>query len=62
MAATKTTNATLRREAAKEMEHAREVTTDIVEYLTQYARENPGHAALACMGVGFVLGWKLKPW
>jgi hypothetical protein len=27
-----------------------------------YARENPESAALWCFGIGFVLGWKLKPW
>lgn len=41
---------------------ARQVTNDFVEYLTDYARQNPGTAALWCLGVGFVLGWKLKPW
>jgi len=35
-----------------------EMTTTI----TDYARENPGAAALWCLGVGFVIGWKLKPW
>lgn len=35
---------------------------DLVEYLTCYARQNPAHAALFCLGVGFILGWKLKPW
>ena len=40
----------------KDMQH------DLVEYAIDYARENPGHAALICMGIGFVLGWKLKPW
>ncbi len=41
---------------------AKQVTHDFVEYLTEYARENPGTAALCCLGVGFILGWKLKPW
>lgn len=27
-----------------------------------YARANPETVALWCVGVGFVLGWKLKPW
>jgi hypothetical protein len=27
-----------------------------------YIRENPESAALWCLGIGFVLGWKLKPW
>lgn len=48
--------------AQETMEDARQVTNDFVEYLTEYARQNPGTAALWCLGVGFVLGWKLKPW
>ena len=47
---------------SKSIESPQEITHDIVEYLTDYARQNPGYAALACIGVGFVLGWKLKPW
>ena len=39
-----------------------EMGTDIVCYLTDYAKQNPGYAALWCLGIGFVLGWKLKPW
>jgi len=35
---------------------------DFVHYLTEYARNNPGTTALWCLGIGFVLGWKLKPW
>jgi hypothetical protein len=35
---------------------------DIVSYLRTYAREKPDVAALWCFGIGFVLGWKLKPW
>lgn len=35
---------------------------DFVEYLKAYAREKPEMAALWCFGVGFILGWKLKPW
>jgi hypothetical protein len=37
-------------------------TEDIVEYLKAYAKEKPDVAALWCFGIGFVLGWKLKPW
>lgn len=37
-------------------------TTDLMEYLQEYTRERPEVAALWCLGVGFVLGWKLKPW
>jgi hypothetical protein len=36
--------------------------SDLVEYVRQYARERPGVVALSCLGIGFVLGWKLKLW
>ncbi len=35
---------------------------DIAEYLRAYARERPEVVALWCFGIGFILGWKLKPW
>ncbi|MBW3541182.1 MAG: hypothetical protein KY476_13015 [Planctomycetes bacterium] len=35
---------------------------DLVEYLKGYAREKPEMAALWCFGIGFVVGWRLKPW
>jgi len=38
------------------------VASDTLEHLRTYARENPGTAALWALGIGFVLGWKLKPW
>lgn len=56
-----TRNSTIRTTKQAEQE-VKEITHDVVEYLTDYARQNPGYAALCCMGVGFVLGWKLKPW
>jgi len=37
-------------------------SSDLVEYFRQYARERPEVVALWCLGIGFVLGWKLKPW
>jgi hypothetical protein len=36
--------------------------SDIVNFARQYAREKPGVVALWCIGIGFVLGWKMKPW
>ena len=39
-----------------------ELGRDVVQYLREYARENPETAALWCFGIGFVLGWKLKMW
>ncbi|MEX0703692.1 MAG: hypothetical protein WD069_16465 [Planctomycetales bacterium] len=35
---------------------------DLMEYLEAYTRENPKVVALWCFGLGFILGWKLKPW
>lgn len=35
---------------------------DLMDYLKSYAREKPDVAALWCFGLGFVIGWKLKPW
>jgi hypothetical protein len=35
---------------------------DLLTHLKMYASENPAEAALWCFGIGFVLGWKLKPW
>lgn len=35
---------------------------DAIAYVREYARQKPDMAALWCFGIGFVLGWKLKPW
>jgi len=63
MATTKNQRSSAREaEAVKhDLEQTREITRDVVDYLTEYAREKPGVAALVCLGAGFVLGWKLKP-
>jgi len=37
-------------------------TRDLVAYFREYAREKPTVVALWCLGIGVVLGWKLKPW
>jgi hypothetical protein len=44
--------------AGTELDAAR----DLVDYLKEYARQKPEVAALWCLGIGFILGWKLKPW
>ena len=55
-------------EIAYKSEPTRETATelkpldDMIEYLREYARERPEVVALTCFGVGFILGWKLKPW
>ena len=35
---------------------------DLLAYLREYARERPEVTALTCFAIGFILGWKLKPW
>jgi hypothetical protein len=40
-------------------EHA---ANDAVDWLKHYAREDPTSFGLWALGIGFVLGWKLKPW
>ncbi len=35
---------------------------DVYKYFQEYAKERPDVVALWCFGIGFVLGWKLKPW
>ena len=37
------------------------IVDDFVLYFKKYAQERPETFALACLGLGFVLGWKLKP-
>ncbi len=48
-------------EDLREIEPA-EMGRDMIQYLREYARDNPESAALWCFGLGFVLGWKLKIW
>lgn len=37
-------------------------SSDLVEYFRQYARQRPEVVALWCLGIGFVVGWKMKIW
>jgi hypothetical protein len=39
-----------------------EAASNALESFQEYARERPDVVALWCFGIGFVLGWKLKPW
>jgi hypothetical protein len=32
------------------------------EHFCEFGRERPGTLALWCLGLGFILGWKLKLW
>jgi hypothetical protein len=33
-----------------------------LEFLQDYSRERPEVVAMWAFGIGFILGWKLKPW
>lgn len=35
---------------------------DLQTYVRQYVKEQPEISMLTCLGIGFILGWKLKPW
>lgn len=39
-----------------------EAAGDAAESFRKYAAQRPDVVALWAFGVGFVLGWKLKPW
>ncbi len=66
MASTRTTAKSNGRKTAAKQEldfsDEVEIARDVVDYLKEYAREKPEVAALWCLGIGFILGWKLKPW
>lgn len=38
------------------------VFEDLMAYFKEYARDRPEMVALTFFGVGFILGWRLKPW
>lgn len=44
------------------MEGRKQPGQDLAAYVRDYARQEPEMAALWCLGIGFVLGWKLRPW
>ena len=38
------------------------MAAEAYDRLTDYARDRPMEFGLWALGIGFVLGWKLKPW
>ena len=38
------------------------MANDLVDRLKDYARDQPVSFGLWAVGIGFILGWKLKPW
>jgi hypothetical protein len=41
---------------------AEQTVRSVVESLEECARTQPLHFAAWAFGIGFILGWKLKPW
>lgn len=39
-----------------------EFLEDRIQAVEDYARVNPWSFGVCMLGIGFVLGWKLKPW
>jgi hypothetical protein len=65
MADRQTANKGNSRTAERRAMQEREITDvgqELIDYLSEYARESPEKTALWCLGIGFILGWKLKPW
>lgn len=62
MASQSTANISSSWQSAQSSHDEHNVGRDLVEYLKEYAREKPEVAMLWCFGIGFILGWKLKPW
>ena len=60
--ATKTRHAPANDLASKAAKSVRQPAEGAMNYLREYAKENPEAAAIWCLGIGFVLGWRLKPW
>lgn len=40
----------------------RQQPQSLQDHLLQFCNENPTTVAAWCFGIGFVLGWRLKPW
>jgi len=55
-------NGTATESAADRTAVARQSVEDMLSQFRDFAREKPDVAMLWCFGIGFVLGWKLKPW
>jgi len=51
-----------RRGSAIDQNWAEKTIRSVVESLEDFAREKPLTFAAGAFGIGFILGWKLKPW
>jgi hypothetical protein len=42
--------------------HSSQEPQSLKDHLLQFCNENPTTVAAWCFGIGFALGWRLKPW
>lgn len=54
--------ADLMRAAHHEADGWETTVEDLLDSVKHYAQEKPTSALLIALGIGFVLGWRLKPW
>ncbi len=59
---TQTTQESLETYYDEHLDDLNSVCHEMTNLITAYAKRRPEMAALVCVGIGFVLGWKLKPW
>ena len=45
-----------------EMGSVETFANEALDHVKAYAKENPVGFGLWALGIGFVLGWRLKPW
>jgi hypothetical protein len=57
-----TTQRNHRATVKKAEQEVAKATENAAEFFKDYARERPEVVALWMFGIGFILGWKLKPW
>jgi hypothetical protein len=51
-----------RRSGGRSQESTQDVVAEASDFLREYSRARPEVIALWAFGIGFILGWKLKPW
>lgn len=49
-------------ETAGDVDDLAAVVSQVSRTFKRYARERPDVVALWCLGIGFVVGWRVKPW
>jgi hypothetical protein len=48
--------------SGRSLDSQQDIIAGASEFLRDYSRARPEVVALWAFGIGFILGWKLKPW